>query len=160
MAAAPEPVPLAALEAALEAAAPPGTLTVWLLGKSLAMQDWTQSLYLWVASGEPSPWSHSAAHSVVSTAWEELGRATPTQAAWQVTSPSGQATAQLCWGVRTAEGALAGALVMEASWGMAKAPTAKRRTAEYFILIVVVGWCDLRREYEIGGADVTSTFLN
>jgi hypothetical protein len=37
-----------------------------------------------VASAEPSPWSHFAAHSVVSTAWEELGRAMPKQEAWQV----------------------------------------------------------------------------
>lgn len=37
-----------------------------------------------MASAEPSPWSHFAAHSVVSTAWEELGRAMPKQEAWQV----------------------------------------------------------------------------
>lgn len=37
-----------------------------------------------MASAEPSPWSHLAAHSVVSTAWEELGRAMPKQEAWQV----------------------------------------------------------------------------
>ena len=37
-----------------------------------------------MASAEPSPWSHFAAHSVVSTAWEELGRAIPKQEAWQV----------------------------------------------------------------------------
>lgn len=33
---------------------------------------------------EPSPWSHFAAHSVVSTAWEELGRAMPMHEARQV----------------------------------------------------------------------------
>jgi hypothetical protein len=37
-----------------------------------------------VASLEPSPWSHFSAHSVVSTAWEELARAAPKHEAWQV----------------------------------------------------------------------------
>jgi hypothetical protein len=33
----------------------------------------------------------------------------------------------------------AGALVTDASWGRAKAPIAKRRTAEYFIVMFVYG---------------------
>ena len=48
------------------------------------MQLWTQSEYFLVSSAEPSPWSHLAAHSVVSTAWEELGRAMPMHEARQV----------------------------------------------------------------------------
>jgi len=100
------PVPEAG---ALEAA--PGMATVWELGNKLAMQDCTHWENFSVASGEPSPWSHLAAHSLVATAWEELGRAMPKQAAWQVTSAGSQATAQLCWGVRVGVWVVAGALV-------------------------------------------------
>jgi len=102
------------------------------------MQPWTHLLYLSVASGVPSPWSHFAAHSLVSTTWEELGRAMPKHWAWQVTSPAGQATAQLCWGVRLALAALAGAVVMvEASWGAAIAPAMREMMmVEYFMVTV------------------------
>ena len=82
------PVPVAAAEAPAEeagAAPPPGIMApVWEEGKRLAIQLWTQSEYFSVASLVPSPWSHLAAHSVVSTAWEELGRAMPKHAAWQL----------------------------------------------------------------------------
>lgn len=75
------PVPAAAPE---EAGAPGTRAPVWDEGKRLAMQLWTQSEYFWVASALPSPWSHLAAHSLVATAWEELGRAMPKQEAWHV----------------------------------------------------------------------------
>lgn len=89
--AAPEPVP----EAAGEAAAPGIRVPVCDEGKSLAMQLCTQSEYLLDSSVDPSPWSHFAAHSLVSTAWEELGRAMPKQEARQVTSESSQVLRQL-----------------------------------------------------------------
>lgn len=90
---------------------------------------------------EPSPWSHLAAHSLVAIAWEALGRALPKHAAWQFTSPASQSMAQLIAGERPlGMAAAAGALVTDASWGRAKAPMAKRRTAEYFILILVWVW--------------------
>lgn len=62
-----------------------------------------------------------------------------------MTSPAGQLTAQLCWGVRLAEAA--GALVMEADcWGAAMAPaTRATRATEYFIVINVMrtgGWME------------------
>jgi hypothetical protein len=60
----------------------PGAKAVWLLGKRLAMQPCTQSLNCFAALAEPSPWSHLAAHLLVSIAWLALGRAIPWQAAW------------------------------------------------------------------------------
>lgn len=119
------------------AGAAPGMFAVWLLGKRLLMQASTHLAKASEAGVEPSPWSHLAAHSLVAIAWLALGRALPKHAAWQVTSPASHARAQLTAGVRpegTAAGA--GALVTVASWGMAKAPTTKRRTAEYFMMTV------------------------
>lgn len=102
------------------------------------MQLWTQSEYFFVASAVPSPWSHLAAHSVVSTAWEELGRAMPKHEAWQVTSAGLQAWTQLMDGETPGTAVVAGALVTE---DCARAPTAKaRRAAVYFI--VEIGSCD------------------
>lgn len=90
-----EPVADAALLAAPEGAAGAPTPAVWVLGKKLAMQAWTHWLNFSVAAGDPSPWSHLLAHSFVSTAWEELGRAMPKHEAWQVTSAGSQLSAQL-----------------------------------------------------------------
>lgn len=141
-----EPVPVAAPE---EAAAPITKEPVWDEGKRLAMQLCWQSEYFWVASAVPSPWSQLAAHSVVSTAWEELGCAMPKQDAWQVlqlcksarcnmiairpyTSPASQAWTQLIEGETSGVAVVAGALVTE-DW--AKVPTAKAsRAVVYFIL--------------------------
>jgi len=140
-----EPVATAAELAALEAGeapAPAGASTkaVWELGKRLLMQLSTHCEYFWVAAAEPSPWSHLAAHSLVSMAWEALGRALPRHAAWQLTSPALQARAQLTAGVRPVGtgAAEAGALVVAASWGMATAPMAKRRMVENFMVAVAV----------------------
>lgn len=112
------------------------------------MQLWTHFEYLSVASLVPSPWSQLAAHSVVSTAWEELGRATPKQEArqslrlckcvqsnWTVTHPytslGSQAWTQLIEGEIPGTAVVAGALVTDDS---AKAPIARaRRAIEYFI---------------------------
>jgi hypothetical protein len=93
------------------------------------------------ASVEPSPWSHLAAHSLVSTTWEAFGRALPRHAAWQVTSPAVQANAQLTGGVRPLGMGIAevGALVTDTSWGRANAPMANRSTVENFIVVIVYG---------------------
>jgi len=139
--------PVAAAEepAALEAGAAPapaGALTkaVWELGKRLLMQLSTHCAYFWEAATEPSPWSHLAAHSLVSMAWEALGRALPRHAAWQLTSPASQARAQLTAGVRPVGigAAEVGALVVAASWGMATAPMAKKTMVENLMVVVVV----------------------
>lgn len=104
------------------------------------MQAWTQSLNFWVAAVEPSPWSHLAAHLLVSTTCAVLGWADPIQAAWQSTSPAGQVTRQLCWGVKLADATLTGALVMVDPWGAARTlATRARMTVEYFILMVRTG---------------------
>lgn len=140
------PVGAAAEPPALEAGAAPapaGALlkAVWVLGKRLLMQASTHLAYFWEAGVEPSPWSHLAAHSLVSMAWEAFGRALPKHAAWQVTSPGVQARAQLTAGVRPegGEGEVEGALVVVgAFWGVAAAPMAKRRTAENFMVMVVL----------------------
>jgi hypothetical protein len=91
-----------------------------------------------VALGDPSPWSHLAAHSLVWTTWEALGRALPKHAAWQLTSPASQAMAH-CTADERPEGIGAeetAALVMSA----AMAPAAKRRTAEYFMVSLGCVW--------------------
>lgn len=131
-------VALATRLVAAEAAPPaaPAKL-VWVEGKRLAKQSAWHFAYASVSALEPSPWSHFAAHSLVAAAWEELGRAIPWQAAWQVTSAGSQFWIQLIVGLRLA--LAAGALVMEAdSWGKARTPAAKARMAiEYFMVNVV-----------------------
>lgn len=121
-------------------ASPPGAKAVWLLGKRLLMQPSTHFPKARLSSVDPSPWSQLAAHSLVSITCEALGRALPKQPAWQVTSPALHAETQLRAGDSPVGiAAAAGALVMEASWGRAKTPTAKARMAEYFIMTVVLG---------------------
>jgi hypothetical protein len=62
------------------------------------------------------------------------GWADPTQAAWQLTSPALQPATQLAAGEMPVW-MLTGALVMEASLGMAKTPATRvRMTVEYFML--------------------------
>jgi len=54
-----------------------------------------------VSAGEPEPWGHFAAHSVVLFTMEALGAGTPTQPAWQLMS-FWQAAIQLAVGERGA----------------------------------------------------------
>ena len=81
------------------------------------MQPWTQLANAVAAAGDPSPWSHLAAHLLVSMAWEALGRALPKQAALQVTSSAGHLLTHMMADERpgVADGATEGALVMEAA---------------------------------------------
>lgn len=116
---------------------PAAAMAVWVVGKKLAMQACWHSAYFLVAAGEPSPWSHFMAHWVVSSTCEELGWAAPTHAAWQLTSPAGQAAMQVWAGERPLTIEAAAVTVPEA-WGWANAPATRedRRIMEYFILSV------------------------
>ena len=92
-----------------------------------------------VAAGDPSPWSHLAAHSLVAMACEALGRALPKHLAWQLTSPASQFKAHETADVSPVGMGAADAGALVTSW--ARAPAAKRRTAaEYFIVSLGLGW--------------------
>lgn len=91
-----------------------------------------------MAEGEPSPWSHLAAHSLVSMTWEALGRALPKHAAWQLTSPASQAIAHWTADESAVDAGAEDAEVLVMLW--AEAPMAKRRTVEYFMVSCGCVW--------------------
>jgi len=87
--------PAAADEPAEGAAAPPAVA----VRKLELMHDWMQLLYCWVSAWVPLPWGHLAAHWLVMTTWELFGDGSPSQAAWQLTSPALQLARHLAMGL-------------------------------------------------------------
>jgi len=96
------------------------------------MQLCRQFEYFWVSEADPSPWSHFAAHLLVSVTMLELGAGTPTQIAWHETSPDSQLSKHFCSADLVADGCGA-EVVPEAAETIAAKPTAERIAAENFI---------------------------
>ena len=77
---------------------------------------------------------------MVAMAWEALGRALPKHLAWQLTSPALQFMAH--WTAEESPVAT-GAEDVGAVVVWARAPAAKRRTAEYFMVSLGWAWREL-----------------
>jgi hypothetical protein len=82
------------------------------------MQLLRQVVYFWVAAAVPSPWSHWATQLVVWFICCALGFGTPTQTAWQLTSPGVHFARHVVSGVAVWDGAVSVCIVV-VDWAMA-----------------------------------------
>lgn len=100
------------------------------------MQLLRHAVYFWVAAALPSPWSHWATHSVVWFICCAFGFGTPTQTAWQLTSPGAHFERQVVSAVGVWDGAVS---VTAVDWARAVAARARRVMANFILMVDGVG---------------------